>query len=93
MLSEVGVEGASVAEVARPHDITRQHLCQWRRDLRRNQLTAIEYLVLVPAEISDHPSLPTASPAVDCTLITNSSRSSWAMAASLGRAPDCPIRR
>jgi transposase len=35
VLSEVGVGGASVAEVARRHDITRQHLYQWRSEMRR----------------------------------------------------------
>ena len=30
ILSEVGVNGASVAQVDRAHDITRQHIYQWR---------------------------------------------------------------
>jgi transposase len=34
ILSEVGVGGATVADVARRHDITRQHIYQWRRQLR-----------------------------------------------------------
>lgn len=35
VLAEVGVGGATVAEVARRHDLTRQHIYQWRRELRR----------------------------------------------------------
>ena len=31
ILSEVGVNGSSVADVARAHDITRQHIYQWRQ--------------------------------------------------------------
>ena len=35
MLLEVGVAGATVADVARRHDLTRQHIYQWRSELRR----------------------------------------------------------
>ena len=35
ILSEVAVDGATVSDVARRHDITRQHIYQWRRDMRR----------------------------------------------------------
>jgi len=35
MLAEVGVDGWTVSDVARRHDVTRQHLYQWRRDLRQ----------------------------------------------------------
>ena len=35
ILSEVGVDGWTVSDVARRHDLTRQHLYQWRRDLRQ----------------------------------------------------------
>ena len=35
ILEEVGVNGATVTDVARRHDITRQHIYQWRRALRR----------------------------------------------------------
>ena len=35
ILSEVGVDGWTVSDVARRHDVTRQHLYQWRRDLRQ----------------------------------------------------------
>lgn len=35
ILEEVGVDGAKVADVARRHDLTRQHLYQWRNHLRQ----------------------------------------------------------
>ena len=34
VVSEVGVNGATVADVARGNDVTRQHIYQWRRELR-----------------------------------------------------------
>ena len=66
ILSEVGVEGASVAEVARRHDVTRQHLHQWRRELRRKHLVAREHPNLVPVEVSDDPGAGAALPAIGC---------------------------
>lgn len=38
IVMEVGIDGATVAEVARRHDLTRQHIYQWRRELRRKGL-------------------------------------------------------
>ena len=38
IVMEVDVDGATVAEVARSHDLTRQHIYQWRRELRRKGL-------------------------------------------------------
>ena len=35
ILAEVGVDGASVSDVARRHDLTRQHLYQWRSAFRQ----------------------------------------------------------
>jgi transposase len=64
ILSEVGVEGASVSEVARRHDVTRQHLYQWRRELRREQLTALAHPTLVPVEVSDDLAAAMAIPAI-----------------------------
>lgn len=34
ILREVGVGGATVTDIARRHDVTRQHIYQWRRQLR-----------------------------------------------------------
>jgi transposase len=38
ILGEVGVNGWTVADVARRHDLTRQHVYQWRREMRRKGL-------------------------------------------------------
>ena len=38
ILEEVGIDGLSVSDVARRHDITRQHIYQWRAELRRKTL-------------------------------------------------------
>jgi transposase len=56
----VGVEGASVSEVARRHDVTRQYLYQRRRELRRSQLTATDHPNFVPVEVSDDLAAATA---------------------------------
>ena len=42
ILGEVGVNGWTVSDVARRHDITRQHLYQWRRSLKRKGLWPTE---------------------------------------------------
>ncbi len=34
VVSEVGINGATVADVAQGHDVTRQHIYQWLRELR-----------------------------------------------------------
>lgn len=34
ILREVGVGGATVSDIARRHDVTRQHIYQWRRQLK-----------------------------------------------------------
>ena len=39
ILGEIGVGGASVADVARRHDISRQQLYQWRRQMRAKGLS------------------------------------------------------
>ena len=62
ILSEVGVGGATVADIARRHDLTRQHIYQWRAELRRKGLwpdasgcamfLALEPPGTVPAEAS-----------------------------------------
>ena len=38
ILREVGIGGATVSDVARRHDLKRQHFYQWRRALRRKGL-------------------------------------------------------
>lgn len=49
--------GASVAAVARAHDITRQHIYQWRSAIRAGRLVAHEVGIagFLPVEISASP--------------------------------------
>ena len=53
ILGEVGVDDATVASVARRHDITRQHIYQWRREMRRKGLMSPRDPMLVPVEITE----------------------------------------
>ncbi len=66
ILSEVGVDGTSVSDVARRHDVTRQHLYQWRQELRRRQASAMAHPSLVPVEVSDDQGSGAAAPAIRC---------------------------
>lgn len=52
ILGEVGVDGLRVADVARRHDITRQHIYQWRREFRHRGLLETAGAVLVPVELA-----------------------------------------
>jgi len=55
ILQEVGVEGATVADVARRHDLTRQHIYQWRLELGRKGLWSGEAdVAFLPVESSAH---------------------------------------
>lgn len=51
IIGEVGVGGQRVADVARRHDLTRQHLYQWRRELRQKGLMQADQTILVPVEV------------------------------------------
>ncbi len=59
ILREVGVGGATVTDVARRHDVTRQHIYQWRRQFKDKGLwpdpEGIAFLAL------DAPERPDAS--------------------------------
>jgi transposase len=51
ILSEVGVEGATVSDVARRHALTRQHLYQWRREMRDKGMVPGEEARFLPLEL------------------------------------------
>jgi transposase len=53
ILSEVGVDGETVASVSRRHDITRQHVYQWRREMRQKGLMGRRDPMLVAVEVAD----------------------------------------
>ena len=60
ILSEVGVHGATVADVARRHDVTRQHIYQWRRQMRDKGLwptTERAVFLALDAPVASEPAL------------------------------------
>jgi len=52
ILAEAEVEGSRVADIARRHDITRQHVYQWRRELRGKGLLSLAPPVFLPVELA-----------------------------------------
>lgn len=62
IVREVGVDGWTVADVARRHDVTRQHIYQWRREMRRKGLwPAGEASVFLPVEMAAAPEAEAAT--------------------------------
>ena len=59
ILGEVGMRGATVAEVARRHDLTRQHIYQWRAELRKRGDSLSSDMDFLPVEISTAAAAPT----------------------------------
>ena len=51
ILAEADEVGAVVAEVARRHDVTRQHIYQWRRELRRRVNSPADLPVFMAVEV------------------------------------------
>ena len=41
IIKKVGLDGATVADVARRHDVTRQHIYPWGAELRRTARTIL----------------------------------------------------
>jgi transposase len=52
IVKEAAVDGALVADVARRHAITRQHIYQWRRELRDNVQPLIGHSSFVAVELT-----------------------------------------
>ena len=55
-----GVNGARVADVARRHDLTRQHIYQWRGEFRRRGESLAEETGFLPVEVAAVPTLTSA---------------------------------
>ncbi|WP_375264246.1 transposase [Palleronia sp.] len=63
ILSEVGIAGATVTQVAQRHEITRSQVYGWRRDLKKKGLWALDRgAVFLPVDIGAHPE-PASVPA------------------------------
>ena len=63
ILKEVGCDGARVADVARRHGLTRQHIYQWRTHLRAKGLWSGDVDVAFLAVETHEPCSPTGLPA------------------------------
>jgi transposase len=60
ILGEVGVNGWTVADVARRHDVTRQHIYQWRGEMRRKGLWQVaDAALFLPVEMAAAPEVST----------------------------------
>lgn len=71
ILSEIGVDGASVSEVARRHDVPRQNLYQWRRDVQRKALSeglGVTFIPIAPQPEPQHSSTSASIDAVEIVL-------------------------
>ncbi len=55
ILNEVGVDGASVSDVARRHDVPRQNLYLWRRDVQRKALSESLGVTFIPVALPPEP--------------------------------------
>lgn len=74
ILGEVGVRGATVAEVARRHDLTRQHIYQWRAELRNRGESLTQDMGFLPVEISAAVATPTLIPLAVEIVLSNGRR-------------------
>lgn len=78
ILSEVNTNGWTLSDVARRHDVTRQHLYQWRRELRVKGCLDSECRGhFVPVEMSGSPELvpsATHSGAAEISVLLRSGR-------------------
>ena len=61
ILGEVGVNGWTVLDVAQRHDVARQQIYQWRREMRRKGLWPTAGApVFLPVEMAAAPERPAA---------------------------------
>ena len=54
IVREAGAEGVRLSDIARVHDITRQHIYQWRRELRIKGLQPEVSSLFIPVELTGH---------------------------------------
>ena len=77
ILGEVGVNGWTVTDVARHHEVTRQHIYQWRGELRRKGLwPAANSARFLPVEMAAAPDVTTepGGTAVEITVVLRNGR-------------------
>ena len=68
ILERVGMGGRTVADVAREADVTRQHIYQWRQEMRRKGLWPRASGALFVPVADELPDLPCEVPGADTEL-------------------------
>jgi transposase len=59
IIMSVGVDGASVTQVAQRHDVTRQQLYAWRHDLKKKGLwSPDDGALFIPLDVASDPCVP-----------------------------------
>ena len=59
IIMSVGVDGASVTQVAQLHDVTRQQLYAWRHDLKKKGLwSPDDGALFIPLDVTPDPCVP-----------------------------------
>ena len=62
----VGVDGATVTQVAQRHDVTRQQIYAWRHELKKNGvLSALPEALFLPVELDRRAELVAQAPMTD----------------------------
>lgn len=62
----VGVDGATVTQVAQRHDVTRQQIYAWRHELKKKGLLSpLLEAIFLPVEIAERPGLAAVPTSVD----------------------------
>ena len=74
ILGQVGERRATAAEVARRHDLTRQHIYQWRAELRHRGEGLSQDADFLPVEISTATATPAPVPTGGEIVLVNGRR-------------------
>jgi transposase len=74
ILGEVGVRGATVAEVARRHDLTRPHIYPWRAEMRHRGESLSQDVDFLPVEILATAATPALVPMIVEIVLANGRR-------------------
>ena len=75
ILAEVGVDGASVSDVARRHDLTRQHLYQWRSSFRQRLSSPDQSVAFIPVASVTTPAVPSGGGPDELAIVLRNGRS------------------
>ncbi|WEQ50578.1 transposase (plasmid) [Komagataeibacter oboediens] len=74
ILAEVGVDGASVSDVARRHGLTRQHLYQWRTSFRQRLSSPDQSVAFVPVASVNAPAVTSGDDTDELAIVLRNGR-------------------